>query len=44
MKKSIQKQASNNSKAKASKLRIIAGEWRSRQLPIPDVQGLRLAH
>ncbi|MBD5770475.1 16S rRNA (guanine(966)-N(2))-methyltransferase RsmD [Marinomonas colpomeniae] len=41
MKKSIQKQASNNSKAKASKLRIIAGEWRSRQLPIPDVQGLR---
>ena len=41
MKKSIQKQASNNSKAKASKLRIISGEWRSRQLPIPDVQGLR---
>lgn len=24
-----------------SKLRIIGGEWRSRQLPIPDVEGLR---
>jgi len=33
--------ASSQTKTKASKLRIIAGEWRSRQLPIPDVQGLR---
>jgi 16S rRNA (guanine966-N2)-methyltransferase len=41
MRKNVLKHASNNSKAKASKLRIIAGEWRSRQLPIPDIQGLR---
>ncbi|ETX12055.1 16S rRNA methyltransferase [Marinomonas ushuaiensis DSM 15871] len=33
--------ATKNSQAKSSKLRIISGEWRSRQLPIPDVQGLR---
>lgn len=25
----------------ASKLRIISGEWRSRQLPIPNIEGLR---
>ena len=41
MRKNVLKHASNNSKTKASKLRIIAGEWRSRQLPIPDIQGLR---
>lgn len=41
MRKNVLKHTSNNSKAKASKLRIIAGEWRSRQLPIPDIQGLR---
>lgn len=31
----------HKNKAKASKLRIISGEWRSRQLPIPDIEGLR---
>lgn len=41
MRKNVLKHASNNSKAKASKLRIISGEWRSRQLPIPDIEGLR---
>lgn len=41
MKKKTLNNASNKSKAKASKLRIIAGEWRSRQLPIPDIEGLR---
>ena len=41
MKKNALNNASNKSKAKASKLRIIAGEWRSRQLPIPDIEGLR---
>ena len=30
-----------SSKNKAAKLRIIGGEWRSRQLPIPEVEGLR---
>lgn len=38
MKKS---QSQKHSKTKLSKLRIIAGEWRSRQLPIPNVEGLR---
>ncbi|MEP3350820.1 MAG: 16S rRNA (guanine(966)-N(2))-methyltransferase RsmD [Marinomonas sp.] len=41
MRKKTPQQASKNNKAKASKLRIIAGEWRSRQLPIPDIEGLR---
>jgi 16S rRNA (guanine966-N2)-methyltransferase len=41
MKKNTLNNASNKSKTKASKLRIIAGEWRSRQLPIPDIEGLR---
>lgn len=41
MRKNVPKHASNKSKQRASKLRIIAGEWRSRQLPIPDIQGLR---
>jgi len=41
MKKNALNNASNKSKAKVSKLRIIAGEWRSRQLPIPDIEGLR---
>ena len=31
----------HKNKAKASKLRIISGEWRSRQLPIPNIEGLR---
>lgn len=34
-------QAANKTKNKSTKLRIIAGEWRSRQLPIPNVEGLR---
>ncbi|MCV2402119.1 16S rRNA (guanine(966)-N(2))-methyltransferase RsmD [Marinomonas sp. C2222] len=34
-------QPQKSSKTKLSKLRIIAGEWRSRQLPIPNVEGLR---
>ena len=29
------------SQKSTAKLRIIAGEWRSRQLPIPDIEGLR---
>ncbi|AEF56430.1 16S rRNA (guanine(966)-N(2))-methyltransferase RsmD [Marinomonas posidonica] len=42
----MRKHAPNNNhasktKSKATKLRIIAGEWRSRQLPIPNVEGLR---
>ncbi|WP_082825507.1 16S rRNA (guanine(966)-N(2))-methyltransferase RsmD [Marinomonas sp. TW1] len=41
----MRKHASNHhaskTKTKVSKLRIIAGEWRSRQLPIPNVEGLR---
>ena len=41
MKKNPPSNAANKSKAKASKLRIIAGEWRSRQVPIPNVEGLR---
>ncbi|MCB5161787.1 16S rRNA (guanine(966)-N(2))-methyltransferase RsmD [Marinomonas algarum] len=41
MKKNTLNNASNKSKAKASKLRIIAGEWRSRQLPVPNIEGLR---
>lgn len=41
MKKNTQNTALNTSKPKASKIRIIAGEWRSRQLPIPNVEGLR---
>ena len=41
MKKNTSSQALKNSKTKTSKLRIIAGEWRSRQLPIPDIEGLR---
>ena len=28
-------------KSQTNKLRIIGGQWRSRQLPFPDVQGLR---
>ena len=31
----------NQSKKSTNKLRIIGGQWRSRQLPFPDVQGLR---
>ncbi|BFM50241.1 16S rRNA (guanine(966)-N(2))-methyltransferase RsmD [Marinomonas sp. THO17] len=31
----------NSGKSKTAKLRIIGGEWRSRQLPIPDLEGLR---
>lgn len=31
----------SSGKNKTAKLRIIGGEWRSRQLPIPDVEGLR---
>jgi 16S rRNA (guanine966-N2)-methyltransferase len=41
MRKKTPQSASKTSKPKASKLRIIAGEWRSRQLPIPDIEGLR---
>jgi 16S rRNA (guanine966-N2)-methyltransferase len=41
MRKNTPNNATNKSKAKASKLRIISGEWRSRQLPIPDIEGLR---
>jgi 16S rRNA (guanine966-N2)-methyltransferase len=41
MKKKVLSNVSNKSKAKASRLRIIAGEWRSRQLPIPEIEGLR---
>ncbi|NLQ17265.1 16S rRNA (guanine(966)-N(2))-methyltransferase RsmD [Marinomonas sp. M1K-6] len=41
MKKNTPNSPLNKSKAKVSKLRIIAGEWRSRQLPIPNVEGLR---
>ncbi len=39
--KNANKQATKSSQAKASKLRIISGEWRSRQLPIPNIEGLR---
>ncbi|TYL49199.1 16S rRNA (guanine(966)-N(2))-methyltransferase RsmD [Marinomonas sp. IMCC 4694] len=41
MKKNTLNHATKKSQAKASKLRIIAGEWRSRQLPIPAIEGLR---
>ena len=41
MKKKPLNNASSKSQAKAAKLRIIAGEWRSRQLPIPNIEGLR---
>lgn len=40
MRKSKKSIASSN-KGKSSKVRIIAGEWRSRQLPIPEIEGLR---
>lgn len=33
--------SSNNKKVKESSLRIISGQWRSRQLPIPRLEGLR---
>lgn len=36
-----QKPYSNSSHAKGSQLRIIAGQWRSRKLPVANVQGLR---
>ncbi|MBM6550541.1 16S rRNA (guanine(966)-N(2))-methyltransferase RsmD [Marinomonas ostreistagni] len=35
------KKPSNKHSKSTSKLRIIGGEWRSRQLPIPDIEGLR---
>ena len=41
MKKKISVHSSTKSKERASKLRIISGEWRSRQLPIPNIEGLR---
>ncbi|MBJ7536497.1 16S rRNA (guanine(966)-N(2))-methyltransferase RsmD [Marinomonas transparens] len=41
MRKNNTSHATLKSKAKASKLRIIAGEWRSRQLPVPAIEGLR---
>lgn len=34
-------QRTQTSAGKAAKLRIIGGEWRSRQLPIPELEGLR---
>ena len=40
MKKPSGKRPVNKSTA-SSKLRIIGGEWRSRQLPIPNIEGLR---
>ncbi len=36
-----QTNAKPSGKTKPSKLRIISGEWRSRQLPIPNIEGLR---
>ncbi len=33
--------ATNKSKQKRAKLRIIGGQWRSRMLPIPELEGLR---
>ncbi|TDO97583.1 16S rRNA (guanine(966)-N(2))-methyltransferase RsmD [Marinomonas balearica] len=39
MKKNARKQ--NAVTSKNAKLRIIGGDWRSRQLPIPEVEGLR---
>lgn len=33
--------ASNKSKQQRAKLRIIGGQWRSRMLPIPELEGLR---
>ena len=41
MRKTNHSQPANNARKRASKLRIIAGEWRSRQLPIPNIAGLR---
>jgi 16S rRNA (guanine966-N2)-methyltransferase len=35
------KEITKSSKATKSKLRIIGGEWRSRTLPIPEVEALR---
>ncbi|MFD1382819.1 16S rRNA (guanine(966)-N(2))-methyltransferase RsmD [Rhodanobacter aciditrophus] len=40
MKKPSGKRSTSKS-ASHSKLRIIGGEWRSRQLPIPNIEGLR---
>lgn len=40
MRKSAPKRNANKS-SQTSKLRIIGGEWRSRQLPIPNAEGLR---
>ncbi|WP_438462636.1 16S rRNA (guanine(966)-N(2))-methyltransferase RsmD [Marinomonas sp. PE14-40] len=33
--------ATNKSKQQRAKLRIISGQWRSRMLPIPELEGLR---
>lgn len=33
--------ATNKSKQQRAKLRIISGQWRSRMLPIPEIDGLR---
>ena len=33
--------ATNKSKQQRAKLRIIGGQWRSRMLPIPELEGLR---
>lgn len=42
MRKPSTKRSTRQTSTKStSKLRIIGGEWRSRQLPIPDVEGLR---
>ncbi|MEL0635173.1 MULTISPECIES: 16S rRNA (guanine(966)-N(2))-methyltransferase RsmD [Marinomonas] len=41
MKKKVTVHSSTKSKERATKLRIISGEWRSRQLPIPKIEGLR---
>ncbi|MCZ2722043.1 16S rRNA (guanine(966)-N(2))-methyltransferase RsmD [Marinomonas sp. 15G1-11] len=35
------KKSTKNTKLTKSKLRIIGGDWRSRTLPIPDIEGLR---
>lgn len=41
MRKPSSTTTTKKAKGNTSKLRIIAGEWRSRQLPIPDIEGLR---
>ncbi|MBJ7556064.1 16S rRNA (guanine(966)-N(2))-methyltransferase RsmD [Marinomonas spartinae] len=41
MNKKPGKTTTKTSQKSTAKLRIIAGEWRSRQLPIPDIEGLR---